>query len=344
MARELYAPAPREVACRDVDVSPPGEGQVRVRSEFGAFKHGTELTMFRDVSPLKGRTIDGELGIFVDSDQKGWATFPIGLGNMIVGRVVEVGPGVGDLAVGDRVCQHSSMRDEAVWNAEGLWKLAEDVSWKAAVCLDPADFAMAAVRDGHVRVGDDVAVFGLGAIGLFIVQLVKLSGARRLVAIDPLPMRRELAERLGADLVLDPRECDAGLEIKRFCDKRGADVTLDTSGDYSALHHAIRGVAFGGNVVAVAWPKECKGGLDLGQEAHHNRPNLIFARACSDPSRDHPRWSEARIFATLRAWLGDGTLSGDEIVHPVVPFDEAGEAWLEVERDPSSSVKLGVAF
>ena len=183
MPRELYAPAAGQVAYRDVEDPPLGEGQVRVKAEFGAFKHGTELTMFRDVSPFRGRTMDPALGIFVETEGRTWASFPMPLGNMIVGRVIEVAPGVGEVLLGDRVCRHSSLRGSAVWDAKGLWKLPEGMSWKAAVCLDPADFAMAAVRDGHVRVGDDVAVFGLGAIGLFIVQLVRLSGARRIVAV-----------------------------------------------------------------------------------------------------------------------------------------------------------------
>lgn len=344
MARDLYAPAAGEVAYREVEDPAVGEGQVRVEAEFGAVKHGTELSVFRGVSPFKGHTWEPDLGLFVPTDEPTWQTFPITIGNMVVGRVTEVGPGVEGIEVGDRVTRHSSLRDAAVWPAKGLRTLPEGMSWKAAVCLDPAEFALAAVRDGHVRVGDDVAVFGLGAIGLFIVQLVRLSGARLIIAFDPLPMRRELAKGFGADRVLDPLACDAGLEVKRFLDKRGADVVLDTSGDYRALHHALRGVAFGGNVVAVAWPQECQGGLDLGREAHHNRPNLIFARACSDPNRDHPRWDEGRLLETCWAWLADGTLDAEPIVQPVVPFAEAAEAWLAVERDPSSSIKLGVAF
>jgi len=71
---------------------------------------------------------------------------------------------------------------------------------------------------------------------------------------------------------------------------------------------------------------------------------LIFARACSDPNRDHPRWDERRIFDTCWAWLAADTLDAEDIVRPVVPFDQAGDAWLAVERDPSSSIKLGVAF
>ena len=342
MAKELFAPEVGKVAYREVDDPPVGSGQVRVRSEFGAFKHGTELTMFRNSSAFCSRDIDPQLGIFVDNAEAAWAPCP--LGNMIVGRIVEIGPGVDGLDLGDRVCSYGSIREMHVWGAAGLWRLPETMNWKSATCLDPADFALAAVRDGHIRAGDDVALFGLGAIGLFIIQLARLSGARRVIGVDPIAARRKLATRFGADLVLDPQASDAGLENKRFCDSRGADVALDASGSYPALHHAIRGVAFGGNVVALAWPKECKGGLDFGQEAHFNRPNIIFARACSNPNRDHPRWDERRLLETLKFWLEKGALDGDPIVDPVVPFDKAGEAWLNVDRDPTFSVKLGVSF
>jgi threonine dehydrogenase-like Zn-dependent dehydrogenase len=89
------------------------------------------------------------------------------------------------------------------------------MSWKSAVCLDPAEFAFAAVRDGHVRIGDAVAVSGMGAIGLMVVQLARLAGASQVIAIDPLPSRRAIAEQLGATATLDPRACDVGLTLKR---------------------------------------------------------------------------------------------------------------------------------
>lgn len=68
------------------------------------------------------------------------------------------------------------------------------------------------MRDGHVRIGDAVAVFGMGAIGLMAVQLAKLAGAHPVIAVDPLPLRRKVALECGADLVLDPSSEDAGEE------------------------------------------------------------------------------------------------------------------------------------
>ena len=61
-----------------------------------------------------------------------------------------------------------------------------------------------AVRDGHVRIGDAVAVFGMGAIGLLALQLARLAGAHPVIAVDPIPLRREVAREVGADLTLEP--------------------------------------------------------------------------------------------------------------------------------------------
>src|SRR5439155_19883290 len=93
------------------------------------------------------------------------------------------------------VCQASPAR---------LRPLAGGLTPEAAVCVDPAHVAFVAVRDGNVRLGDRVAVFGLGAIGLLTMQAARASGAEHVVAVDPLATRRERALRMGADVALDP--------------------------------------------------------------------------------------------------------------------------------------------
>ena len=105
-----------------------------------------------------------------------------------------------------------------------------------------------------------------------------------------------------------------------------------------------RGLAYGGNVAVVGWMKECKGGLDLGAVAHFDIPNLIFARACSDPNRDHPRWDFGRITDHCWQWLSEGRFDCEEIVSPVVPFHESPQAYEDMDLQPEKSVKLGVAF
>jgi threonine dehydrogenase-like Zn-dependent dehydrogenase len=342
MPLELVAVAPRTPVLREYAERELGPKDVRVRSEYAAFKHGTELLEYRGESPFAHSRYDGEWQMFVEAKEA--RRFPMGLGNMTIGVVTELGAEVTRLKVGDRVFRHSGLRETHVWG-ESAERLPEGMSWQAAVCWDPLPFALAALRDGHVRLGDNVAVFGLGAIGLLTAQGARRQGAEQVIVVDPIEMRRDLALRQGADAAVDPATQDAGAEIRRLTGKRGADVCLEVSGNYNALQHAIRGVAFGGNVVAVAYPGECRGGLNFGEEAHFNIPNLIFARGCSDPNRDHPRWSWRRLEETAWRMLEHGAFQTEGIVHPVVPFRESAEAFRElVDEHPERSIKLGVEF
>lgn len=323
MPKELVALAPRQPVLREYEDGPLPADSVRVQVEFGAPKRGTEMTMYYG---LRG------------------AGFPQGLGNMCVGKVIDIGDDVKGVALGERVAGHGHLKETHTWHAQQLLKMNERMTWKEAVCYDPAHFALAAIRDGQVRVGDRVAVFGLGAIGLMTQQFAKVACADFVAVVDPIACRRAVAEKTGADLVLDPTACNVGEVLHEATGGLGVDVAIETSANYHALDDAIRSVAFEGTVVVAGWAKECKGGLDLGAVAHFNIPNLIFARANSDPNRDHPRWSFGRIIDTCWKWLSEGRFDCEDIVAPVVPFADAAAAYEEMDNHPERSVKLGVSF
>jgi len=312
-----------------------------VLSDFGAPKHGTELGFLKGSVPARG-TLDERLALWREGPAS-WG-YPAPLGNMIVGQVVESGSAVTNISVGDRVAVYSPSQAYLKEEALRCWKLPDSLSWQSAVCLDPADFAFAGIRDGNVRIGDAVAVFGLGAIGLLALRFAVLSGASPVIGVDSLPSRRDVAIRFGASAVVDPDAEDAGRSIKEQTHARGVDVAIDFRGRVESLQHALRAVAFGGNVVAGAMPGPYPAGLDLGAEAHLNRPNLIFSRACSDPNRDHPRWDEARILSTCKAYLLSGQICGDHLIDRVVPFADFREAYLDVAQEPWKQIKLGIRF
>ena len=340
MPRELIAPAPEQVAFAEYQNSPLAANQVRVKSLFGAVKHGTEMSAYKGYAANRG-SFDSEYRLF--NHDQGGVSYPSRLGNMCVGEVVESGTEVTQLKVGDRVFGHGPLRQEHLW-PETAHRLPDGVPWQAAVCLDPADFALGAVRDGHVRLGDAVAVFGMGAIGLLALQLAKLAGAHPVIAVDPLQLRRQVALECGADLALDSSTCDAGREIKKATDKRGADVCIEYSGNHLALQAALRGVAYNGTVVAGAYPGAYPAGLDLGAEAHFNRPSIVFSRACSEPNPDHPNWNEARILEVVWRLLTDGSLRCEPIVQPIVAFDDLLDEYPKIATHPQENVKLGVHF
>jgi threonine dehydrogenase-like Zn-dependent dehydrogenase len=338
--RELIAPAPNQVAWREVTLPPLQPQQVLVRSHFGAAKHGTEMAAFKGYAAHRGR-YDPELRLF-RREQPG-SRYPARLGNMMVGEVVEVGDAVTKLSIGDQVFHYSPFREAHVW-PETVRKLPEGVPWQAAVCLDPADFALGAIRDGHLRIGDAAAVFGLGAIGLLVVQLAKLAGAYPVIALDPIASRRDLALVCGADHVLDPAALDAGLAIKELTAGRGADVCIEYSGSHHALQAALRGVAYLGTVVAGASPGIYPAGLDFGVEAHLNRPRIVFSRACSEPNPDYPNWDEQRIFGVVWRLLAGGSLVTVPLVQPVIAFDDLPEVYPKIATHPEEFIKLGVHF
>ena len=321
--KELIAIAPRKPILQDYEDGPISDEQVRVKVEFGAPKRGSELTGYHAV---RG------------------SSFPMGLGNMCVGRIIEIGDGVEGFSIGDRVASHGHLRETHTWNANGLLRLEDRMTWKEAVCYDPTLFALGGIRDGQVRLGDAVAVFGLGAIGQITVQMAIMAGASFVVAVDPIEKRRQAAISAGGDMALDPTSVDVAKELKAATNGQGIDVAIETSAAYEALDQAIRGLAWGGNVAVVGWMKECKGGLDLGAVAHFNIPNLIFARSCSDPNRDHPRWDWGRIQKICWQWLSEGRFQCEDIVSPVVPFLESPKAYEEMDFHPEKSIKLGVSF
>src|SRR5687767_4550757 len=342
MPRELVAVAPRTPEIREYTPPPVGPGQVRVRSELGAAKHGTELMGYRGEAIFNTHRYDPEMRILVPHEQA-TTGFPRALGNMIVGRVVEAAPDVQGMKAGDRVYGHAPLRDEQVVQADRFEKLPDGLSPEAALCADPADAALA-MRDAHVRVGDRVAVFGLGAIGLFAVQLCLLSGAERVIGVDLVPRRRELAERFGAQVTIDPSKTeDVGLEIHRLTGGLGVDVALEVSGSSKALHQAVRAVKYRGTVGVIAAYGSGASGLNLGDEFHWNAIDLVSCRTVSLPLRDYG-WDHARILTLAETLLRTGRLKCDGIVQPIVPFEESAEAYRMIDEHPESCVKLGVRF
>jgi threonine dehydrogenase-like Zn-dependent dehydrogenase len=340
--RKLMCVAPGKLAWQAADDPAVARStDLRVRSEFAAPKHGTELAFYKGSVPARG-TLDPEYQIWRPGVAS-WG-YPNHMGNMIVGRVEEVGPDVKKMAVGDRVCLYSGFQEQCVVQEADVWKMPAHLSWKSAVCLDPADFAFGAVRDGHVRIGDGVAIFGLGAIGLMCIQFARLAGADPVIGVDHLANRRAVAEELGATLALDPAACNPALEIKKATRRRGVDVAIDFRGSVASLQAALRAVAFGGNVVAGAMPAPYPAGLDLGAESHINVPNLIFSRACSQPDRDHPRWSNRRIYESCWRLLCEGKVTGEPIVGPIVAFEDLLIEYPKIANHPDKIIKLAVRF
>jgi threonine dehydrogenase-like Zn-dependent dehydrogenase len=316
--------------------------QIRVRNTHGAEKHGTKVAFVHGYGNKRG-TWDAAKKMYVPGGVA-WG-YPIPLGNMQVGIVEEVGADIKAYVPGDRILYFGAFAPSAVIGDAETWKLKPDTSWKAATCLDPATFAICALRDGGLRLGDSVAIFSLGAIGLMAVQLAKLAGCYPIIAIDPLANRREVALKTGADVVIDPLGTDVGAALREATEWRGIDAVIEYSGTMEALQASLRGVAFGGNIVLGGFPGPMKAGLDLGAEAHMNRPNIHFTRTESDPNRDHPRWENGRVRATIHRMILEGLINAEPIITPILKFNDGLIAeYDQISSTPEKNIKLGVEY
>ena len=369
MPRELIALEPRKPVLREYEEPELGLGQVRIRTEFASPKHGTEMVGFRN-EPSARRPYDPEWGCVIPREAgEGPRNFP--LGNMAVGVVTEVGPEATRFGVGDRVFGHLSIRETHTVDEGAVDPLPDTLQAESAVCLDPAVMALA-MRDAEIRLGDHVAVFGLGAIGLMAVQMARLAGADKVIGVDLIEARRKVAEALGADVALDPRENDgdSGMSIRRISGatlgevkrpegkrvlggywevptqfgQRGVDVAIEASGSVRALQQAIRATRFGGAICMISFYGGDAAGLRLGDEFHVNRQRIVSARVESLPLRDAPAWTLERLVDVALRWLASGRLRTEGIVTPVIPFEESVEAYREIDEHPERSIKLGISF
>ena len=233
MPRELKVIGPRQVALQTYEDVPLKPDEVRGQGILSGISHGTEMNLYRGTSAFADNEFDMDLRLFVP--RKGPA--PAGeIGYEWVGRITEVGAHVHHLAAGDLVHMLIPHRDTHTFVPENfpyrgrIEALPAGVTPEQAIILALAGVALAAVHDARIKVGDRVAIFGLGAIGLLAVQLARMAGAGWIDAIDLYPARRELASRFGADRTLDPAACDVGYEIKTASPHRGADVAIECRG------------------------------------------------------------------------------------------------------------------
>ena len=327
MATRLVCSAPGEIEWQEIPDRTPGEGEVRVRPTHGVEKHGTMAAFVKGYANERGRW-DTEARVHRPEGVL-WS-YPVPLGNMQFGTTDE----------GERVAWWGPFQDVAVVSLTALRPL-DQVDWRDAAMQDPGEFALGALRDGSVRIGDDVAVFGLGAIGLAAVQLARVAGANRIFAVDPLASRRNVAESFGAQSISAD---DVGMALREATDMRGIDVIIDFSGAARALQAGFRGIGYGGTIAYGAFPAPFPAGLDLGGEFHMNRPRIVSTRACSDPNPDHPRWSEARIRETVWTLIERGELRGVGIVDEPVPFADLPRVYPEIAAHPESHLKLSVEY
>jgi threonine dehydrogenase-like Zn-dependent dehydrogenase len=130
-----------------------------------------------------------------------------------------------------------------------LAPVPDDLSDEQVLMLpDIASTGISGAESGNVKIGDAVAVFAQGPIGLCATVGARLRGAGLVIAVDPLAARREMARRFGASVAIDPTEVDVVAEIRRLTEGRGVDVAIEALGRQETFEAALRSVRAGGTM------------------------------------------------------------------------------------------------
>jgi 2-desacetyl-2-hydroxyethyl bacteriochlorophyllide A dehydrogenase len=321
----VWFAGPRQVELRTEAQDRLGPEDVRVQALASGISHGTEMLVFRGQVP-EGMELDLPT-------LRGSFAFPIKYGYASVGRIVEVGPEVRRLHVGETVFVLHPHQTEYVVPEAMTVRLPAGLSPELGIFVANLETATNVVLDAAPRLGERVIVFGQGTVGLLITQLLKRTGAGQVVVVDPLARRRHLAEQLGADIVYAPGVSLSGMDF---------DLAIEVSGNANALDQALTSVAFGGTVVVCSWYGTKPVPLLLGGPFHRRRLRIVSSQVGTIDAALQPRWTYARRLAVACELLP--RLQLEPLITHRVPFAQAAEAYRLIDEHPESAIQVVLTY
>ena len=188
-----------------------------------------------------------------------WFNIPATPGYTAVGEVVETGSEVDHVKPGDLVYTYGPHAGMFKIDSTDRWhgvcvKLPEGVREDHAAFTHMGTIALTAIRNSTIELGDVVAVTGMGAIGILAAQLAQLQGAR-VIATDPEPVRRNLAQQCGIATVLDPLVPGLKEQVMSMTGNQGVSTLIDASGMSRVVEQSICFVALYGEVILLGTPR-----------------------------------------------------------------------------------------
>lgn len=342
MGRVVVFSQPRTVGFESYEDRPLESHEVRLRTLYSGISAGTELTAYRGSNPYLHKQWDSARKLFIPAEQP-TLTYPVsGWGYEEVGEVIELGSEVRDVSVGNviygtwghrthHIIQEEYARDRV--QPDGLDPIFGIFSQIGSIALN-------GIHDARIRIGETVAVFGMGTLGQIAGQLARMSGAY-VIGIDRFEKRLEVARQSGAaDLALNAGEGEVAERIRSVTDRRGADLAIEVTGSTIALNEAVRSVAYSARVVALGFFQGESSGLFLGEEFHHNRVNIVGSQIFgTDPELTY-RWNRLRLVQTFMRLQADGVIDLKPVISHVIPFEDAGEAFRILDQEPENALQI----
>jgi alcohol dehydrogenase len=257
---------PNKISVEEVPRPNAGVGEAVIRITLTTIC-GTDLHILRGEYPVKpGLVIGHEPVGIIEELGDGLTGYKIG-DRVLVGAITpcgqcraclsaqwaQCGHGEGVEAIGGWRFGNTINGAQAEYllvpNAQAnLAKIPDELSDEQVVLLaDIASTGFSGAESGNVRIGDSVVVFAQGPIGLCATAGAKLMGASFVIGVDGDPVRMEMARRMGADVVLDPRQYDIVEEVRRLTGG-GADVAIEALGLQETFENCLRCLRPGGTL------------------------------------------------------------------------------------------------
>ncbi len=336
---------PRTVTVIEEEDRPLREHEVRVRTLYSGISTGTELATYRNTSPHLHKRWDPSLRLLVRDPANESVQYPITIGYEEVGEVSETGTAVENLPVGTIVYGTWGHRSEGIVEAAHVREriLPPGADPLLGIFSHIGATSLNGILDSSIRLGETVAVFGLGVVGQLVCQMAKLSGAQ-VIGVDLIPMRLQKATELGADHVIDGRERSAAEAIKQLTGGRGADVCVEASGSTQALNEAIRACSLGSKVVALGFFQGEAQGLYLGEEFHHNRIQVICSQIGGVAFELQHRWDRLRLVHTFMQLAAQGKLQLRPLITHIVSAAHAPALFRLIDEEPAEVLQAVLDF
>ena len=288
-----------------------------------------------------------------------FARYPRIIGHEFAGEIERVGDGVAGLAPGDRVVvdpvvscgacyacrvdrpnvcarlevlgvhRDGGFRDLVPVPVRNVVKVRADLPVEIAALAEPFSIAANVLSRTGCGPEDSVLIYGAGTVGLTVLQVAKLKGARCLVS-DPDEARLERAKGFGADLVIQPQRTPVAEAVQGELDGLGPSVVIDGAGVPALLEEACRVASPAGRIGLLGFsPAPCNVSQ---QEIVKKELTLVGSRL------------NRQLLPEVVGWLESGRLRPAAMITQTFAASEARAAFDLVERHPERTVKVQLAF
>lgn len=320
-----------EIAIKSREVPRLEPGQVLVESSRSLISTGTELTL------LAGDAPPGSVWDRITN-------FPVvGPGYCAVGNVIQVGEGVEDDWIGERVALWEPHQRYHTVDVGETFPVPVGVSDEAATFFAIALIVMNGLRTGSLQFGESVAVYGLGLLGQLTVRLAHIAGARPVCGVDIRPGRLGFLPQTANVIGVDPRDVDVSARVGQENEGRLADVVFEVTGNADAIPAEFEALREQGRLVVLSSPD---GPTKFDFHDHCNRGSYRILGAHVYGHPDHPTsrdpWTKSRHAELFFRYLLDGDLDVDPLITHRDSYRNASAVYRMLLEDRSD--QLGVVF